>query len=328
MSFQIIAYKLTMKNIVLFMFLTFPALFYAQAQKYNPKVNLAIETYAFLKGQDAALKSVALQFPSLKSNIATAEKSSKALFDKATKNIEFFLQDQLSKSEFSKLQNALDLQISEQLKKPIEKEKYALDFLKIVQQRPSIITDTLLLQGIMSFAYDEAPHQEIADGHIQYFKVEDHPKAKQISLKLSLPKTWLAEEAEMPETIQQFTSYYGKGNEKFLVVVYDLPLEDHDLILSQKSISEMIPPQTKLIRTDTATIDGRPAMIVEVEETLISKNDKTKVRMLQFMFVHKGKLYCLQGSIGPVKVSHDLEHHIKKYEPLFRLIAARAQIGR
>lgn len=317
-----------MRNIVLFIYLAFPALFYAQVQKYNPKVNLAIETYAFLKGQDAALQSIALQFPNLKSNVAAAEKSSKALFDRAQRNIERFLQEQLDKSEFSQLQNVLDLRINEQLKKPIEKEKYALDFLQIVHQRPHNLTDTVLLRGIMSFAYDDAPDKEMADGHIQLFSIEGHPKAKQGILKLSLPKTWLAEEAEMPETIQQFTSHYGKGNEKFLVIVYDLPRENHDLILNPKSISEMMSPQTKLIRTDTATIDGRPAMMVEAEETLISKNDKMKVRMLQFMFVHTGKLYCLQGSIGPVKVSHDLEHNIKKYEPLFRLIAARAQIGK
>jgi uncharacterized pyridoxamine 5'-phosphate oxidase family protein len=75
------------------------------------------------------------------------------------------------------------------------------------------------------------------------------------------------------------------------------------------------------------TIDGSPGMMVEVEETINSATTKMKVRMLQFMFVRKKKLYCLQGSIGPVEASKNLEPQIKKYEPLFRLIATKTQVA-
>ncbi|MDR7211050.1 hypothetical protein [Flavobacterium piscis] len=316
-----------MKKLVLFIYCVFPAIFYPQVQKYTPKVSLAIETYAFLKGQSYALQMIASQFPALQPNIAAAEKSSKVLFGRAERNIELFLEDELENSEFNKLQNDLDSLLKEQFKNPIEKEKYALDFLVTVKDRPHLIIDTLLLKGILSFAYHDAPHQEITDGHIKTFNTKGHHKAEQASLKLSLPKSWLAEEAEMPETIQQFTSYYGTGNEKFLIVVYDLP-QEYDIILDQNSISEMIPPKSKIIRTTALTIDGRPGMMVEVEETIDSADDKMKIRMLQFMFVLKRKLYCLQGSIGPVEVSKNLEFQIKKYEPLFRLIAAKAQIDK
>lgn len=183
------------------------------------------------------------------------------------------------------------------------------------------------MKGIISFAYHDAPHQEITDGHIKIFNIKNHPKTGKTTLKLSLPNSWLAEEAEMPETIQQFTSHYGKGDEKFLIVAYDLPVEGNNFIVDKKSISEMIPPESKLIRTEKVTIDGSPGMMIEVEETINSATNKMKVRMLQFMFVKKHKLYCLQGSIGPVEVSKNLEPQIKKYEPLFRLIAFNTQIG-
>jgi hypothetical protein len=313
-----------MKKLVLFIYFAFPALFNAQVQKYTPKVNLAIEIYAFLKGQSSALRMVALQFPALQSNVAEAQKSSKVLFGTAELNIERFLKDELGNSEFNKLENTLNSLINEQFKYPIKKQKQALDFLEKVRDRPHFISDTLLLNGIISFAYHDAPHQEITDGHIKVFNTKNHPKAGKTNLKLSLPKSWLAEEAEMPETIQQFTSHCGKGNEKFLIVVYDLPV-DHDFIINEKSISEMIPPESKLIRTETVTIDDSPGMMIEVEETINSAN-KMKVRMLQFMFVQKQKLYCLQGSIGPVEVSKNLELQIKKHEPLFRLMAAKTQI--
>jgi uncharacterized pyridoxamine 5'-phosphate oxidase family protein len=73
------------------------------------------------------------------------------------------------------------------------------------------------------------------------------------------------------------------------------------------------------------TIGGRPAIIIEVKETINSA--KKKVRMLQFMLIHNRKLYCLQESFGTVEASKNLELQIKKHEPLFRLIAAKTQIA-
>jgi len=315
-----------MKKLVLLIYYVFPTLFYAQVQQYTPKVNLAIETYAFLKGQSFALQTVASQFPELQSNVAAAEKSAAVLFGRAERNIEHFLKEELKNSEFQKLQYTLNSLINKQFKHPIEKQKHALDFLEKVKDRPHYISDTLLLKGIISFAYYDAPHQEIADGHIEVFNSKNHPKAPKTTIKLYLPKSWLAEEAEMPETIQQFTSHYGKGNEKFLIVIYNLPEEEKNFTLDKKSVLGMIPPETKVIRTENVKIDGSPGMMIEVEETINSAHNKMKVRMLQFMVVQKKKLYCLQGSIGPVEVSQNLDHKIKKYEPLFRTIAAKTQI--
>jgi len=313
-----------MRKLVIFIYCLFSSLLQSQVKKnYAPKVNLAIETYAFLKGQNAAIQKITLQFPSLEPNIATAEKSSKVLFRRAEQNIEYFLEEELGNSEFTKLRNGIDSLLNEQLKEPIEREKYALDFIRKVSDRPHSITDTLLLKGIISFAYHDAPHQEMNDGHINTFTTKGHPKADKVDIKIPIPKSWLAEEAEMPETIQQFTSYHGKGNEKILILVYDLPANNWDIRLNEQSISEMIPPTTDLIRCENVTIDGRQGMMAEVEETL---NDKMKIRMLQFMFVQKRKLYCLQGSIGPVQISENLKFQMKKQEPLFRLIATKMQI--
>lgn len=316
-----------MKKLALLLYCAMPTLSYGQIPKYTPQVNFAIETYAFLKGQSAALQKVALQFPQLQPNIVAAEKNSKILFTRAQRNIERFLEDELSNSEYHKLQNGLDSLLNEQLKNPIQKEKYALDFLTKVKERSFFISDTLLLKGIISFAYHDAPHQEINDGYSAFFSTQGHPKAKQSIVKLLMPKSWLAQEAEMPETVQQFTSCFGKGNEKFLIVIYDLPAEHYDFVLNQNSISKIISPQTNIIRSQAVTINGRPGMMIEIEEILYSATIKMKVRIVQFMFVEKQKLYSLQGSIGPVKASQNLELEIKKYEPLFRLIAANAKIN-
>lgn len=316
-----------MKKIVLLIHCALSTLFYAQVPENTPEVSFAIETYAFLRGQSAALQKVALQFPQLRPKVTAAEKNARTLFGRAERNIGRFLEEELEDAAYDALQAHVDSLLFEQLKDPIEKEQHALEFLAEVQRRPHSIADTLLLKGIISFAYHDAPHQEITDGHAAIFTTEGHPKAEGSILRFPLPQSWLAEEAQMPETVQQFTSLYGRGNAKFLILVYDLSAGHHDLVLAEDSISKMMSPQTSLIRTDRITIDGRPGMMVEAEETITAAASEMKVRMMQFMCIEERKLYCLQGSIGPVAPGRNLDHQIKKYGPLFRLIAARTKIG-
>ncbi|PXY46916.1 hypothetical protein [Flavobacterium hydrophilum] len=315
-----------MKRILFLYCVISPVLSFSQAFNYNSKVSFAIETYAFLKGQNTALQKIAVQFPQLKPNVTVAEKNLKTVFGRAEKNLKQFLKEELNHKQYNSLQNYLDSLLHHQFPNQIEKEKYAHDFLLKVQERSNNINNEMLSKGILSFKYHDAPHQEITDGHVDFFTTENHPKAEETSLTIPIPKSWLAEEAEMPQTIQQFTSYYGNGNEKILIVVYDLPEELQGIKLTEKSIASILPPNTKLFRSEAVTIDGLPALMIEVEESLQYHKDSMKVRMLQFMLVQNQKLYCLQGSIGPEEAHEDLELQIEKFEPLFRLIASRAEL--
>lgn len=315
-----------MRTILFFIYCVFNNHCYSQIQNYTPKVKLAIETYAFLKGQSSALKKVALEFPALKHDVAATEKSSAVLFGRAEQNIHSFLKAELNNSEFNRISEHIDTLLNEQLNNPIQKKEYAFDFLEKVRCRLRFSEDSIIEKAIISFAYHDAPHQEITDGHIKNYTTQGHPKAEKTALQLSIPKSWKAEEAESSETIQQFTSHDGRGHEKILIVLYDLPAEQHDIILDEKTISEMIPPETKLIRSEATAIDGKSGMLVEVEETLNSSDERMKIRIMQFMIVQNGKLLCLQGSIGPVAVTKNLDLQLKKYKPLFHLIATRAKI--
>lgn len=299
---------------------------YPQAKKYTPKVMHAIETYAFLKGQSSALKAIAIQFPTLKNDVIAIEKTSDIVFGRAERNIEHFLQEDLGAAEFKVVIKYVDSLLNKQLKNPIQKKEYADEFLKTIRNRLLLNTDTALTKGIISYAYHDAPHEEIIDGYTKIFTTKSHLKSPESALKLPIPKSWRAEEAEMTATIQQFTSNDGNGNEKILIVIYDLPVEQDDFVLSEITIPEMISPETKIIRTETIKIDGKPGLMIEAEEILNSATGNLKVRMLQFMFSHKQKLYCLQGSVGPAELNKNLEHKLKKCEPLFRLIAFNTEI--
>lgn len=310
-------------------FLHIPILLFSCAcfsQQYDAKVAFAIETYAYIKGQNAALEKIARQFPHLSNQISETEKELKDVFGRTEKNLNQFFREELSRSQIDSLQINIDSLLSQQLSNPIEKEQYAHDFLLKIKNRSRHNNHAMLPKGILSFKYHDAPHQEITDGHIDVFSSENHPKAENISIKIPVPKSWLAQEAEMPETIQQFTSCYGNGIEKMLLVVYDLPEELQNIKLNKNSVPTFLPPQTKLIRTEPITVDDVPGLMIEIEELIHYQNENMKVRMLQFMFLDQRKLYCLQGSIGPAATEEDLGIQIKKYEPLFRLIASKTEL--
>ena len=56
-----------------YLYLLFPIFCSGQKDAYNPKIIWAIETYAYLKGQTAALQKIATEFPSLRNDVAATE---------------------------------------------------------------------------------------------------------------------------------------------------------------------------------------------------------------------------------------------------------------
>lgn len=296
------------------------------SQKYDAKAGFAVETYAFIRAQNAALEKIAQQFPHLRPKIAAAQNDLKNVFGRTEKNLKQFFKEELTGPQFDSLQMYIDALLERQLSDPIRKEEHAQDFILKVKDRSHFGPRSTLPKGILCFKYHDAPHKEITDGHFEVFSSENHPKAENISLKIPVPESWLAQEADMPQTIQQFTSCQGNGTEKLLIVVYELPQELQGIRLSEKSVRALLPPQARLIRTEAAAIDGIPGLMAEIEELINYQDQNMKIRMLQFMFMDQDKLYCLQGSIGPSDKDEDLGIRIKKYEPLFRLVASRTEL--
>lgn len=315
-----------MKPVFLIIYFTASALCYSQSPEYSPKVELAIETYAFLKGQKAALQKVAAQYPSFAEEVRSIEEKAEGTYGRAEKNIEEYLKEELKERQYTNLEKNIELMANEQLSKPIEKMEHAAAFLQTVKEKINFNQAENIPAGIISFAYHDTPHQEVVDGHIENYSTKGHPKADESIVTFPIPKSWIAEEGEMPATVQQFTSFEGKGNEKIMMVIHKLAKEDRNLLLNEKSVSEMIPPTVRLIRIEKATIDDMPGIMVEVEETLDTSVNKMKVRMMQFMVTYQEKLYCLQGSIGPVALEENLDHQFRKFEPLFRLVAEGTEI--
>ncbi|WP_427874112.1 hypothetical protein [Flavobacterium sp. MMS24-S5] len=174
-----------MKTMLLFIYCLSAVHCCSQTRYPSEKVQLAIETYAYLKGQNAALKKVAGQFPSFTKQVSELQKNAHPVFGRAERNIEDFLQQELNDSQFNAVEKHVDSLINEQLKNPIEKKEYAGSFLEQVKDKIAFSSNAAVPKGIISFAYHDAPHEEVTDGHIINFSTDELSKSRRRSAQAS-----------------------------------------------------------------------------------------------------------------------------------------------
>jgi hypothetical protein len=294
-------------------------------QSKSPKMQHAIDAYAFLCGQEQSLVKIAAEFPKLDSDIEKIT-SSAIMFNRAKANIELYLKANLTTDEFQRLETEIMISVETAFKKPIEREAYAQNYLEEVKQRIKGAMEIPMCRTILSFAYEEFPEKEMTDGYIITYNTAGHQKSKNADLKIEIPKSWETSDAEQAETVHEFTSCAGYGSEKILIMIHEVPETNEDMF-SDADIREMVPAGTKLFRIEHMTIAGTKGAMAETEETFQGKQGQLKVRMLHFMFAKRGKLYCIQGSVGPVPEQVDLMPRLQKYEPLFRRVIASVQTG-
>jgi hypothetical protein len=140
--------------------------------------------------------------------------------------------------------------------------------------------------------------------------------------------TWITEELDLVLE-EKFISDYGDGNQSIMLLVKNLDLPE-GYILSKEEIDEMFSEEemkkiavdgTKFISYTKTTIENKIAVILEVEKTAERLDIKTKIRMQQYMFIHNNKMYCMEGMVSTKDLSKDLAAEMKKYNPVFRLVA-------
>jgi hypothetical protein len=315
-----------MKKTRFFIVLILTANSFAQSAGYSPKIQLALETYTYLRGQDLSLCAIARQFPELGTETDSVQLAiTNSWLGKAKTNLETFLITQLGNENFTALDDQVESFTNRQFERPIEKVSYARNFLAEIGRRLNGNIEPPTKERIQAFAYDQFPDGELIDGHTAIFNSSGHEKAGKSVFRLVVPQSWQPSESEMPETIQEFTSYCGTGSEKILIVAHDASVTDKDFF-SEASIREMVPPETTLYRIENISLDGRPGVMTETEQPIYFKNSRLKIRMLQFMFAAGNKLFCVQCGVYRALPSEALEPGLKKIEPLCRLVAEGIRI--
>jgi hypothetical protein len=295
----------------------------------KPKYKRVSEAYGYLTGQEYSLDLIKKEFPQFEMSILKAQMSFNSTFGKSKEGMKKYLADYLGQQEFNQYEEKLMSELKKMLGNQTFTEEIATNFISEVESRAKGNIASTVLETLLSFQFSDRPQDELTSGFTATFKTKGHLKSKNTDWQIKVPKSWKAEEADRPNIIQKFTSDYGAGNQSIMLMVKEMPLpkgykitkEELNDLFTEKEMKDMVPDGGKFISFTKMTLDNNIGGMIENEQTVERLDFKMKIRMVQFMFIRGDKWYFLQCSVGSEKTDTDLSLVMKKYLPLYRLVA-------
>lgn len=287
------------------------------------------EAYGFITGQEYTLKFIKKEFPEYELQILHAEMSFNSTFGKSKLEIKKYLTEYLGQIEFNKYDDKLQTAMKNMLGNQTFNEENVTNFISEIESRAKGNIASTVLETILSFQFLDRPQDELTTGFTSTFKTKGHPKAKNTDWQIKVPKSWKAEEADRPNIIQKFISDYGTGNNTIMILVKDMPLPDgHKLtneelneLFTEKEMKATVPEEGKFISFTKMTFDNYVGGMIEYELLTARLDYKVNIRMVQFTFIKDDKMYILQGIVGSINENTNLSIEMKKYLPLYKLVA-------
>lgn len=319
--------KLRCIYIILFFIVTLNSYGQISENLIKSKYKRTSEAYGYLLGQEHVLNLIKKEFPQLELNVLKAQMSFNSTFGKTKKGIEIYLKEYLGKEKYREYEEKLTVEIQKILNNQLFTKDSAIEYILQVESRSKGNINSTVLETLLSFEYYDRPQDEFISGFTKIFRTNGHPKSKSTDWQIRIPMSWKAEEADRPNIIQKFISDYGSGNQSIMLVVKELPKNykltsaEINLFFSENEIKGMVPEGGKFISFTKIRLDNNIGGMLEFEQ--ISKNfeSNVKIRMLSFMFLNRNKLYSLQCTVGSQKIDIDLSLDMKKFLPLYKLVA-------
>jgi hypothetical protein len=287
------------------------------------------EAYGYIIGQEYTLNLIKKEFPKYELQILHAAMSFNSSFGKSIIEIKKYLTEYLGQIEFNIYNDKLTTAMKDMLGNQTFSEEDVTNYISEIENRAKGNIASTVLETILSFQFLDRPQDELTTGFTSTFKTKGHPKAKNTDWQIKVPKSWKAEEADRPNIIQKFISDFGSGNNTIMILVKDMPLADgHKLtneelneIFTEKEMKSTVPEGGKFISFTKMIFDNYIGGMIECEQSTERLDYKINIRMVQFTFIKDDKMYILQGVIGSINEKKDLSKEMKKYLPLYKLVA-------
>jgi hypothetical protein len=170
--------------------------------------------------------------------------------------------------------------------------------------------------------YSNSVSAEFRDRWIQIFSSENNPRAKGIDFTVSFPGSWTLINPIKPTTIQSFRNNAGAGPITAALIIREVP---EIKVLTELQLSNyvdrhieagMITPLTKVYSLKKMTLDGCPAIFMDIEEEGKQMDQTLIIRSSEFQIFYKGRKITIAFSFLPAKVmplTAD-DFHVKYYE--------------
>jgi len=316
-------------SILLFFLITINVVGQTTDKFKKPKYLRVCVAYGYIIGQEYSLKLIKNEFPQFEMNILKSQMQFNSTFGKSKDGMKKYLVDYLGQVEFKKFEDTLIDEIKKLLSSQILTEEISTNFIYEVERRANGNIVPTVLETLLSFQFADKPQDELTLGFTTTFKTKGHIKSKNTDWQIKVPKSWKSEEADRPNIIQKFTSDFGSGNQSIMIMVKEMSLpQEHEItneelndLFTEKEMRDMVPSGGKFISFSKMTFDNNIGGMLEVEQTMERLDIKIKIRIVQFMFILGNKMYILQGTVGSEDTNTDLSVVMKKYLPLYKLVA-------
>jgi hypothetical protein len=295
----------------------------------KPKYERVSQAYGYLMGQEYTLSLIKSKFPNLELNITKAQITFNSTFSSSKEAMKTYLIETLSDSGFNSYVEKVMTEIKKLLGGQTFTEETATNFISEVESRAKGNIASPVLETLLSFQYFTQPHRELLDGFTRTFKTKGHIKSKDTDWQIEVPVSWRPAEGDRPNIIQRFTSDFGDGSRIIMLGIKELPLpkeykfskQELNDFFTEKEAKGMVPEGGKFISFTKMTLDNNIGGMLQMELKISRLDLEMKIRMVQFMFVRSNKMYILQGTVGSEKTDSDLASEMKKYLPLYKLVA-------
>jgi hypothetical protein len=299
----------------------------AQSEYLKTKYLRMAEVYGYLKGQNYFLDLTKKKFPDLEISVLRVQSLFKSTFGNCLEKVQNYIIEFYTDAKFVEFDNKIQEEILK-LSKYYTKEA-AESFIHEVEDRAKGNVPSPVLETLLSFKYSDYPEYEFIDGFVNTFKTKGHPKSNGTDWQIKIPKSWKKAEADRPLIIQKFISDCGDGNQSIMIAVDDLDIPEGQT-LTFKEINEIfkedesekwISDGTRLISYHKTKLENNIVGVLETEEITERLDVKIKIRIIQYMFIVKNKIYYLQCMVNSTDLSRDLDFDMKKYSTLFKVVA-------
>ncbi len=308
--------KKILKNIIISSIILISYTTYANTYINPAFLKKSSATYGYLYAQNKVLDKISQQYPDL---------SGEVLIARTQFNLKF---PNLQSKAFDTL-NSVDYKIINNIKKKVNSNKkmfdymvnyhtqdrqHAINFINLVKQRANGKIESPHLENILAVHYNDKPYKEMFDGFYNQYSSKGAYKAKGVEVKLNIPKSWQAKEANRPNIVKKWIGQNKTGVSMIMLLVKNTG--DNTLNPTINDINNEFYNTGEIYNTAPTgfhiynkgapiLLDGQAGYWVQISGIEQRLTNKIYANMIMYNIFYKGKLISLQcffgGNISEIK---------------------------
>lgn len=153
------------------------------------------------------------------------------------------------------------------------------------------------------------------------FAAQGHAKAKGLDFTIRHPRSWRAQEADRPNTVQSFTSTDGSGSNCNIVIRDSgLPPAKARASVALAALRTQLPADMIFVAGQATSLDAHPATEIQSRQTVSRAGKVLEARTLMYASAVRTNIFLLTCMAGG-RIPAEADRRFGAYLPLFRQIA-------